>query len=59
MNIGPGLGVLGVDDFFMTDEGWQGLTDPVEQFGYTWESDIPWPGIIHGMVLSLPANILR
>jgi hypothetical protein len=40
MNIGPGLGILGVDDFFMTDEGWQGFTDPVEQFGYTWESDI-------------------
>jgi starch-binding outer membrane protein, SusD/RagB family len=40
MNEAPGLAILGVDDFFMTDEGYLGFTDPVEQYGYIWESDI-------------------
>jgi starch-binding outer membrane protein, SusD/RagB family len=40
MNEAPGLAILGVDDFFMSDEGYQGFTDPIEQYGYIWTSDI-------------------
>jgi tetratricopeptide (TPR) repeat protein len=40
MNEAPGLAILGVDDFFMSDEGYQGFTDPIEQYGYIWESDL-------------------
>jgi tetratricopeptide (TPR) repeat protein len=40
MNEAPGLAILGVDDFFMTDDGYLGFTDPVEQYGYRWDADI-------------------
>jgi len=40
MNEAPGLATLGVDDFFMSDEGYLGFTDPVEQYGYIWDADI-------------------
>lgn len=40
MNRGPGIGILGADDFFMTDAGWEGLLNPIERNGYFWASDV-------------------
>lgn len=40
MNKTPGIGLLGADDFFTTDEGWQQFPTPIEKNSYIWASDI-------------------
>lgn len=40
MNAAPALGVLGADDYFMSDQGWAELANPIEKNGYIWKADV-------------------
>lgn len=40
MNITPAIGVLGADDLFMEEAGWEGLINPLEKNGYLWAKEV-------------------
>lgn len=40
MNVAPGIGVLGADNIFMEEDGWEGLINPLERNGYLWARDV-------------------
>lgn len=39
MNVTPSIGVLGADDIFMSEAGWEGLVNAFEKNGYLWLED--------------------